>query len=173
MQNRWSKWSTETSFTTQLSLFEGAIQLGPVAVAPDLGSIFVAVKYEAPIPGGSGTGQWAVIKSDDMANSWSPTCLINNPGPITAIAVSANYAIDETLYVAAYGSTGPAVFRLTYGGEDFFNYQPPPIDGVYEIYSLDIGYFSDESYVFAGTDLGVFVITADQIGATWIHILSL
>ena len=151
-------------------------EVGPIAVSPDGGTIFAAVQCEAAIIGVSATGtagvdDWALLQSADGGHNWTATGLINNPGPITGIAISSNFATDNTMYVAA-GSVplapAPAVFRSNNSGAAFVELKAVPIDAggtaTAVINSIDMWPASPYPYVMVGTNTDVWVLQDAPFG---------
>jgi len=154
------------------------VDVGPVAVSPDGGTIFAPVITETPIAGvGEGSGaawvdadadavvdSFALLMSTDGGHNWTATGLVNQPALITGIAISPNFATDGTMYVAS----GITVFRSTDKGVTFIALKPILDSGgiaIAAINSIDM-WPGSPAYVMVGTNRDVLVLK-DSVFEDW------
>ena len=129
--------------------------VGPIAVSPDGDTIFAAV-VEASV-------NWTMMLSTDGGYNWRETGLVDrliesaDTGDIVDIAVSPNWAYQETVLVA----TTNYIYTSDDGSVSFKS----PIDIGGNIHSLDaaLDEYGNPTYL-AGTDNGVYL---KREGASW------
>jgi len=137
-ENDWKEWG--------LPPIEPGTDVGTIAVAPD-GTLYAAVLED---------DTWLVQKSEDDGYTWDDTEL-DDAGDqmIVDIAVSPNYADDETVYVGIIDGT---VYRLEEAGEgDVIALKDIP--DVRDLFSLDVWTDDDDyNWILVGTGIDVFVL---------------
>jgi hypothetical protein len=113
------KWSS-IKIPSATGMVLADVEVGPIAVTPDGGTIFAAIFGETAITGVVNALTWSLVKSTDGGHTWTAAGLKNQVLPITGIAISSNFATDQTMYVAA----GATVHRSTTGGASFIALKP-------------------------------------------------
>jgi photosystem II stability/assembly factor-like uncharacterized protein len=109
-----------------------------------------------------GNEQGVVNLSNDDGNSWSQSFQFSNSGAITAIAVSPNFAFDQTFFV---GTRTGGIFRTTNGGNSFVAVSNGVSDKSIRSIVISPNYRTD-STIFAST-WNEAIFQSSNRGNTW------
>ena len=157
-------WSTIANPSAlSIAMNRADFEVGPIAVSPDGNTLFAAIVAETALAGVAGAGQSALVQSSN-GYTWTATGLINQPAPITGIAVSSNFAADGTMCVAS----GATVFRSINQGETFIALKPILDSGAIPITAINsiAMWAGTPAYVMVGTDRDVLVLR-DSVFEDW------
>ena len=139
------------------ALAEGS-NIGTADIAPD-GAIFAAI-YES--------SKWAVKKSVDECVTWTATKYTGTSTAITAIEVSANYAVDGAFFVGTHGGD---LFRVDSTlSLQILTPQDSNATEAGTIYDLDSWYDGSHVWILAGTDIDVLILEYKVPATSWIDL---